>query len=357
MSAWTPFDPGVAFPGNSLIYKGFPCRIQKNDFSRKSMDEPQIVPLSGNTARQYIDACAAFKALEQARKDAKTVRGTMYWREKGGNEYLIRQTGGNRQISLGPRSEKTDAIHQKFVQRKASVEARLQKLKTTVAEHERMNRALRVGRAPRMLVSILNSLEKWDIAEYFRVVGTHALYAYEAEAGVRFVEPDAMATKDVDLLWDNRKRLQFVAQMSVLDSTLLGVLQKIDPTFQLSEEDRFTAINADAFQIDIIRREAREGDDHPLPLTEGRGEEFFAVQALRAGRLLSARAFSTIIVDDMGRMANMTTIAPVDFSRFKEWMSAQESRDTIKRRRDALQAVLVHQLVMEFLPQWKEPAV
>jgi hypothetical protein len=58
----------------------------------------------------------------------------------------------------------------------------------------------------------------------------------------------------------------------------------------------------------------------------------------------------------MGRMANMTTIAPIDFARFKEWMSAEESRDMIKRRRDALQAVLVHQLVMEFLPQWKEPA-
>lgn len=321
------------------------------------MDEPQIVPLSGNAARQYIDACAAFKALVQARKDAATVRGIMYWREQSGNEYLIRQTGGNKQTSLGPRSEKTEAIYQNFVQRKAATEARLRRLETTVAEHERMNRALRVGRAPRMLVSILNSLERWGIAEHFRVIGTHALYGYEAEAGVRFEEPDAMATKDVDLLWDTRKRLQFVAQMKVLDSTLLGLLQKIDPTFQLSEEDRFTAINADAFQIDIIRREAKEGDDHPLPLTEGRGEEFFAVQALRAGRLLSAKPFSTIIVDDTGRMADMTTIAPIDFAQFKEWMSAQESREMIKRRRDALQAVLVHQLVTEFLPQWKEPAV
>lgn len=319
------------------------------------MDEPQITPLSGNASRQYIDACAAFRALGQARKDAEAVRGVMYWREQNGTEYLIRQTGRNKQTSLGRRSEETEAIHQNFVQRKVIAEARLNKLEITVAEHERMNRALRVGRAPRMLTRILNGLETWGLAEYFRVIGTHALYAYEAEAGVRFDEPDAMATKDVDLLWDTRKRLQFVAQMNVLDSTLLGLLQKIDPTFQLSEEDRFTAVNADAFQIDIIRREAKEGDDHPLPLTEGRGEEFFAVQALRAGRLLSAKPFSTIIVDDLGHMAHMTTVAPMDFVVFKEWMSAQESREMIKRRRDALQAALVRQLVTEFLPQWKTP--
>jgi hypothetical protein len=126
------------------------------------MDEPQIVPLSGNAGRQYIDACAAFRALDQARKDAGTVRGTMHWREQSGNEYLIRQTGGNRQTSLGPRSEKTEAIYQNFVQRKATTEARLRKLETTVAEHERMNRVLRVGRAPRMLVSILSSLASWS---------------------------------------------------------------------------------------------------------------------------------------------------------------------------------------------------
>jgi hypothetical protein len=106
------------------------------------MDEPQITPLSGNASRQYIDACAAFRALGQARKEAEAMRGTMYWKEQGGTEYLIRQTGKNKQTSLGRRSEETEAIHQKFAQRKAAAEARLRKLESTVAEHERMNRAL-----------------------------------------------------------------------------------------------------------------------------------------------------------------------------------------------------------------------
>lgn len=93
--------------------------------------------------------------------------------------------------------------------------------------------------------------------------------------------------------------------------------------------------------------------DHPLLMTEGRGEDFYAVQALRAGRLLNAPPFTTIIVDDMGHMARMTTVAPSNFAAFKDWMSGLEDREMMKRRRDALQSVLVHQLVTEYLPQWK----
>jgi hypothetical protein len=43
---------------------------------------------------------------------------------------------------------------------------------------------------------------------HFRVVGTHAVYAYEAEAGQRVI-PGAIATQDIDFLWDVRKRVQF----------------------------------------------------------------------------------------------------------------------------------------------------
>lgn len=52
------------------------------------MDEPQIVPLSGNASRQYIDACTAFEARQKARKEAASVQGTMYWHKQNGVEYL-----------------------------------------------------------------------------------------------------------------------------------------------------------------------------------------------------------------------------------------------------------------------------
>ncbi len=64
------------------------------------------------------------------------------------------------------------------------------------------------------------------------VVGTHALYAYETAAGVRVAE-EAMATRDVDMLFDTRKHIVFFTAMKKLDSSLIGVLRKVDPSFEV----------------------------------------------------------------------------------------------------------------------------
>jgi hypothetical protein len=44
-------------------------------------------------------------------------------------------------------------------------------------KHQRLNRALFVGRTPQIVVELLNQITKDNIAEHFIVVGTHALYA------------------------------------------------------------------------------------------------------------------------------------------------------------------------------------
>ena len=86
-----------------------------------------------------------------------------------------------------------------------------------------MNRALRVGRVPNVVVKVLQALERAGFADHFMVVGTHALYAYESAAGVRF-EPGAMATVDVDLLFDTNRQLTFFSQMKQSQVSLLGLL-------------------------------------------------------------------------------------------------------------------------------------
>jgi len=89
--------------------------------------------------------------------------------------------------------------------KKSSAEERLRSLRDAVKEAERLNKALKVGRAPTLLIDILQAIDDSGLAEHFTVVGTHALYAYETAAGVR-IEQAAMATLDVDLLWDARKK-------------------------------------------------------------------------------------------------------------------------------------------------------
>lgn len=334
-----------------LIPNTFPYKLKNMEHIRKSAGLSDI----GNDARrQYVDAQATFTAWEEATRRAAEVRGGMYWKQQGKAEYLIRTSPRNSQKSLGPRSADTEAIFTKFTSTKAALEDRRDQLAKALVQHQRLNRALFVGRAPQILVDILATLAKFGIAEHFLVIGTHALYAYEAAAGVRFESTEALATRDVDLLWDTRKRIHFVTRMQNLGSSMIGMLQKVDRTFEIRDDQRYTAVNSSGFEVDIIRREASEGDPHPLLLTDDEND-FRVVQAKRAGALLDSQPLSAMIVSPSGHMARMNTVSPLVFAQFKRWMAGQANRETMKVARDRLQAELVEQLVEEYLPQLKNP--
>lgn len=90
-------------------------------------------------------------------------------------------------------------------------------------------------------------------------------------------------------------------------------------------------------------------DPHPIRLSDD-DEDFWVAQAPRAQELLDSPSFSAVIVATNGDMARMNTLAPMPFIRFKQWMSTQLDRDPLKRRRDALQAAAVNQVLQEYLP-------
>jgi Nucleotidyltransferase len=304
----------------------------------------------GNDARrQYIDTQSVFSAWEEALREAAEVRGGMYWKRQGKSDYLIRTSVKNTQKSLGVRSPETEAIHAKFTQRKSEAEGRVTDLQAQLVRQQRMNRALHLGRAPQLLVDILAEVARSGVAEHFTVIGTHALYAYEAAAGVRIESPDALATKDVDLLWDTRRRLRFMTQMRALGTSMLALLKKVDPTFKLRRDQRYTAVNSKGFEVDILRPLANE-HAQPMRMTEDEAD-FWAVYARRADVLLHAPVFSSLVISPSGHMARMRTVAPATFIEFKRWMAGQADRDPLKAPRDALQAELVEDLVAEYLPQ------
>jgi hypothetical protein len=311
-----------------------------------------MLELPDDATRQYIDAAATFTAYEEALAEAAKVRGGMYWHKGPASApdetYLVRTSASGSEKSLGPRSVETEAIYTSFRQRKEWAEQRRDGLKASLDKHKRVNRALRVGRVAPLVINILNRLAATDLGGHFRVVGTHALYAYESAAGVSF-ENDAVATRDIDLLWDVRKRVAFATALRRVDSSMLGVLRKVDPTFRVRNSQKYTAVNKDGFEVDIIRREQVVDDPHPVRLSEDE-EDFWAAQAPRAQELLDSPQFSAVIVAANGDMARMNTLDPMAFVRFKRWMSALPERDPLKRRRDALQADVVEELVREYLP-------
>lgn len=309
--------------------------------------------LSSTITRQYIDAIAVFDALAEATLEAAQVRGGMYWHAgpalSPDSKYLVRTTPAGAETSLGARTPETQAIYDKFTQRKQESSARLTGLKAALDQQRRMNRALRVGRVEPLVVALLNRLASTKLSEHFRVVGTHALYAYEAAAGVR-LDAEALATRDTDLLWDTRKRIIFSTRLARVDSSMLGVLKKVDPSFRMRQSQKYTAVNKDGFEVDIIRREQTDGDPHPIKLSD-EDDDFWVAQARRANVLLDSPGFSSVIVATNGTMARMNTVHPATFVAFKRWMAGQADRDALKRRRDVLQADAVQKLLEAYLPQ------
>jgi hypothetical protein len=138
----------------------------------------------------------------------------------------------------------------------------------------------------------------------------------------------ALATQDVDLLWDARRRVQFVTDLERIDTSMLRVLQRVDPTFRRKDLHNETAINERGFEVDFL----------------------WPVQALRASVLTEAPKFEHVVISATGKMAFMKTVAPATFVEFKRWMAeSAPQRPQPKRRRDLRQAAIVQALLDEGL--------
>lgn len=309
--------------------------------------------LSDLQKKQYIDAESVFTALRDAEKAAQTVRGSMLWRQVSGRTYLIRTNTDNSQKSLGPRTAETEAVYEKFMARKKWLSERVTGLRQALQLHQKLNRAHRVGRTPEIVVQILNQLHKSGISEHFLTVGTHALFAYESACGVRFAD-DATTTQDINLLMDTQKHLLLASTLEERNESLLSTLQKVDATFDLRDDQLYTAVNASGFEVDVIRRTAQNRDPHPLQVTSAE-RDFWAVQVGNGAQMASSARFAQMVVSASGHMALMTTLHPLTFSRLKQALANSPTRNPLKKSCDALQAQAVAQLVEEMLPHLLPP--
>ncbi|ODS66409.1 MAG: hypothetical protein ABS37_03955 [Acidovorax sp. SCN 65-108] len=302
------------------------------------------LPLPDSAARQFIDSITIFEEYQRTRKQASQYAGGMYWKAQGPYEYLVKTQRDNSQERIGPRNEQTEGVYKEFTSRKTAVEDRLKTLRAALTDAQRLNKALKVGRTPAMVIDILQALEDAGLAEHFTVVGTHSLYAYESAAGVRIVQ-GALATQDVDLLWDARRSVRFITEMERSDVSMLQVLQRADSTFQRKEGQNETAINAKGFEVDFLRRMAEGDDPHPFRFSSDE-DDLWPVQAVRASVLTTAPRFEHVVASATGRMAMMRTIAPATFVKFKRWMAEKApAREPLKRNRDRRQADIVRGLL------------
>ena len=84
--------------------------------------------------------------------------------ELNGKTRLIRVSAAGAHTSLGELSDETQRLYDRFKARKEPLEARVVALKKQMEVHERLNRALRLGRVPNIVVATLKALQERDLS-------------------------------------------------------------------------------------------------------------------------------------------------------------------------------------------------
>jgi hypothetical protein len=294
--------------------------------------------LRGDQQRQLIDTVEIFEAWREANVERRRrFSGSMRWVNRGGRRYLLRKVG-SRERSLGPISAETQEAFERFVGGRERNGDRLSGLALRLDQMAPVNKAMGLGRVPVTAARILRDLDERDLLGHqLFVVGTNALFAYEARAGVRLAA-ELLATGDVDLLFDSRRRLSLVGRQ-VREIGLLGILRRLDHSFSPVRKGSFRAANRDGYFVDLIRPESRDvmRDEERDALSDLQ-EEIHGSPISGLGWLVNAPRFEAIAIGEDGYPAPLACLDPRVFALHKAWVSSDERRDPRKRTRDMDQA-------------------
>ena len=310
-------------------------------------------PFSDGQIKQYHDAKMLYTSLLNAeRRYTLQYRYKMVW-QKGpdGVERLAKQplkgVAGKREY-LGRRSAETEKIQRDFQEAKERAKEHLDSLKQRMDRIKRLNKAEGIGRAPKELVAIFRKINELGLDDKLVVIGTNSLYAYEAAAGVA-IEQEHLATVDIDILNRRDKGVSFVFRQLMLSGKAIEILQSIDRSFHQIDNTPYRFENKDGVWVELINPVS-----HSVKAQSFKDNLFSDVISLPMPGmqwLENSRLFTETIIGIDGSCANVTTINPVEFAIYKNWLGKQKDRDVRKGRRDISQSRLVTQLIGEYMPQ------
>lgn len=301
--------------------------------------------LEDDAVQQLATSAAAFDRHAAA---VQTVQirysAEMNWQERDGVLQLIKTQSDGREQLLGVQTDERVALHTKYLAEQLAANQTLALCTQDLEVARNRNVSMGVARVPTIVIRILNELENKGLGGYYRVIGTHALYAYEVAAGVAF-DAESTATRDVDLLLDVQQRIRLVANLDAAGLTMLQLLQLVDPSFERMEDQMESAVNAEGFAVDFLRR--REPDDNMADSISGKDGDVLPVPAENSQLFLNSPSYEQVVIGGDGSMARMRTVDPGIFVDFKRWLAKVDTREQLKRRRDQRQADAVEQLLRE----------
>lgn len=275
-------------------------------------------------------------------------RYKMLWQKhKDGYQLLAKENlkTGKREY-LGRRSKETEEIAEQFRNSKQQIKERLKNLKEKLKRDEKLNKIEGIARAPKELVALFCKINELGLDDKLIVIGTNSLYGYEAKAGI-MIEEEHLATHDIDILNRKDKGISFMFNALSQTSTALELLHSIDKSFYQSPKVPYRFINHDGVWIELIVPSTDEIDKHTQ-------NDFFsdvtplAMEGLQW--LENARLFKETIIGINGRSANITTIHPLEYAIYKNWLGRREDRDFLKHTRDIEQSKLVTKIITEHMP-------
>lgn len=310
--------------------------------------------LNNDQRREIVNTRQRFETWREARMRLDGYRGSMVWAKTKGSTYLRRsyydgRSGIRKQTSLGVRSAETERMKSEFEIGRDDAKGRYENINAVLSRQASINRAIGLGRLPLIAAQILRALDDARLlGSAVRIVGTNAIYAYEAVAGV-FVDPEITSTEDIDLLLDARKSVRLIASGEIQHSGLLSLLQRIDHSFA-RDRNRFRAVNKDGYLVDLIEPLRDPPWAHHPGSIGSPHDDLEAVEIEGLVWLENSPAFEATVIDVRGTPARMVVPDPRVFIAHKLWLAGRLDRDPQQRRRDAAQARVVARMVKrEFL--------
>ncbi|MFH1728164.1 MAG: nucleotidyltransferase domain-containing protein [Pseudomonadota bacterium] len=301
----------------------------------------------------YLETEDLYNNYLFVKKRFKEYKGSMIWKKSGAKEYLFRLKGRRGYgKSLGAKSPETIKIYNSFHNNKKEINNTYKSLKEKLKTKARLCKAIGLGRVPNIVTSILRILEEEGFLESsFIIIGSNSLYAYEQMAGIHFKD-SITATQDVDLLWDVRSLLSIHLPNFTDKKNLLNIIQKADRSFRSIRSFGFRAVNKDGYMVDLIK---------PIPRPPWKKErkslglrnDLVAAHIRNIEWLIASPKVSKTVIGVDGYPARIVVPDPRSFALHKLWLSKQDDRDNLKKKRDYMQAILVANLVIKYLPQYQ----
>ena len=317
----------------------------------------QYIELTHQQSRLAIDVGQLYEVHVASSRQLAELKGTLIWKVLRGKTYLFKKLDakGNGRV-IGLRGPETEATLLAARRRKAELRERLASLRARLAEHARLAKALRIARVPATTASVLRVLHRAGmLGRNVIVVGTNALYAYEAAGGVQF-DSSVMETGDVDILWETRSRLTLAS--SERAAGLIGLLRQADRSFEPAGARSFRAANRNGFMVDLLKPLPKDLIRDDGRRTIGADDDLFAAETRNLAWLLSAKKFHQTAIARDGFPVPMIVPDPRLFALHKLWLAEQPDREPVKKGRDRAQGNAVLALLEERLPQYPlDPAV